>query len=78
MEKVAGKKGSDVEVVRIPGYFKPFHFYFLFHYAFDKGYEKQPSFQRWLSNIGRELDELGVEYELDVDDLPKDLPKKYL
>jgi thioredoxin-related protein len=78
LEKIAGKKGSDAEVVRIPGYFKPFHFYFLFHYAFDKGYEKQPSFQRWLSNIGRELDEMGVEYELDVDALPKDLPKKYL
>ncbi len=78
LEKVEGKKGSDAEVVRIPGYFKPFHFYFLFHYAFDKGYEKQPSFQRWLSNIGRELDELGVEYELDVDALPKDLPRKYL
>jgi thioredoxin-related protein len=78
LEKVAGKKGSDAEVVRIPGYFKPFHFFFLFHYAFDKGYEKQPSFQRWLSNIGRELDEKGIEYDLDVDDLPKDLPKKYL
>jgi thioredoxin-related protein len=78
LEKVAGQKGSDAEVVRIPGYFKPFHFYFLFHYAFDKGYEKQPSFQRWLSNIGRELDEMGVEYDLDVDALPKDLPKKYL
>ena len=78
LEKVAGQKGSDAEVVRIPGYFKPFHFFFLFHYAFDKGYEKQPSFQRWLSSIGRELDELGVEYELDVDALPRDLPEKYL
>ena len=78
LEKVAGRKGSDAEVVRIPGYFKPFHFFFLFHYAFDKGYEEQPSFQRWLSNIGRELDGMGIEYELDGDTLPKDLPKKYL
>ena len=46
--------------------------------ANDKGYEKQPSFQRWLSNIGNELDEEGVEYDLDADSLPKDLPKKYL
>ena len=76
--KVAGQTGGVAEVVRIPGYFKPFHFFFLFHYAFDKGYEKQPSFQRWLSNIGNELDEKGIKYDLDADILPKGLPKKYL
>jgi hypothetical protein len=64
--------------VRIPGYFKPFHFFFLFHYAFDKGYEEQPNFQRWLSAIGAELDEKGVKYDPWGDELPKDLPEKYL
>ena len=78
LEKIAGQTGSTAEVVRIPGYFKPFHFFFLFHYAYDKGYEEQPSFQRWLSDIGNELDEKGIKYDLDADDLPKGLPKKYL
>jgi thioredoxin-related protein len=78
LEKVAGRAGNEAEVVRIPGYFKPFHFFFLFHYAFDKGYEIQPSFQRWLSAIGDELDEKGVKYDLWGDELPKNLPKKYM
>ena len=78
LEKVSGKNGKEAEVVRIPGYFKPFHFFFLFHYAYDKGYEEQPNFQRWLSAIGNELDEKGVKYDLWGDELPKDLPEKYL
>jgi thioredoxin-related protein len=78
LEEVAGRPGGKAEVVRIPGYFKPFHFFFLFHYAFDKGYEEQPNFQRWLSAIGAELDEKGVKYDPWGDELPKDLPEKYL
>jgi len=78
LEEVAGRPGGEAEVVRIPGYFKPFHFFFLFHYAFDKGYEEQPNFQRWLSAIGAELDEKGVKYDPWGDELPKDLPEKYL
>ena len=78
LEKVAGRAGNEAEVVRIPGYFKPFHFFFLFHYAFDKGYEIQPSFQRWLSAIGDELDEKEIKYDLWGDELPANLPEKYL
>ncbi len=74
LEKVAGRAGNKAEVVRIPGYFKPFHFYFLFKYAYSKGYEEEPSFQRWLGNIGKKLEEDGIKYDLYADDLPPDLP----
>lgn len=70
----AGKSGKDAEVVRIPGYFKPFHFYFLFHYAKTKGYESEPNFQRWLGGIGDKLNEAGVKYDLYADELPANLP----
>ncbi|MBT4218473.1 MAG: thioredoxin fold domain-containing protein [Rhodospirillaceae bacterium] len=78
LEKVAGRSGKDAEVVRIPGYFKPFHFFFLFHYAFENGYEEQPNFQRWLGAVGDELDEKGIKYDLWSDDLPEGLPEKFL
>ncbi|MEG3618143.1 thioredoxin family protein [Magnetovibrio sp. PR-2] len=73
--EIGGKAGVDAEVVRIPGYFKPFHFYFLLHYAKTGGYAEEPSFQRWLGGIAEKLEEKGVHYELYADDLPKDLPK---
>lgn len=69
-----GKPGHKAEVVRIPGYFKPFHFYFLFKYAQSKGYEDVPNLQRWLGAIGEKLDAAGVHYDLYGDELPKDLP----
>ena len=78
LEKVAGKTGRQAEVLRIPGYFKPFHFYFLFQYAYNKGYEEQPNFQRWLSAVAEELSEEGIKYDLWSDDLPAHLPEKYL
>ena len=52
------------EVVRMPGYFKPFHFKHLFMYAAEKGYVEQPSFQRWLSAKADELREQGKEVKL--------------
>lgn len=60
--------------MRIPGYFKPFHFYFLLRYAKTGSYETQPNFQRWLGGIGEKLDELGVKYDLYADTLPENLP----
>ena len=62
---------------RSEGYFKPFHFYFLFHYVQSKGYESQPSFQRWLGLIGKDMQAMNIKYDLWVDALPPDLPKKY-
>lgn len=74
VEEVGGKPGNQAEVVRIPGYFKPFHYYFLFHYAKTKGYEQEPNFQRWLGGIGNKLDAAGVHYDLYADELPDNLP----
>jgi len=71
---VDGRSGKDAEVVRIPGYFKPFHFYFLLRYAQSNGYEDQPNFQRWLGGMGDKLDAAGVEYDLYADELPEQLP----
>lgn len=71
---IGAQSGADAEVVRIPGYFKPFHFYFLLHYAKTNGYESEPNFQRWLGGIADKLEEKGVHYDLYADDLPKGLP----
>ena len=61
---VRGKDGRTAEVFRMPGYFKPFHFNFLFHYVQSKGYERQPHFQRWLGEIGRGLEANGIELQV--------------
>lgn len=74
LSSAEGKSGKAAEVVRIPGYFKPFHFYFLFQYAKTKGYESEPNFQRWLGGVGEKLNEAGVKYDLYADELPANLP----
>lgn len=63
LEKVAGRNGKVAEVLRIPGYFKLFHFYFLFHYAYERAYETEPNFQRYLSVKGDELRARGVDMD---------------
>ena len=75
LKEVGNKPGKDAEVVRIPGYFKPFHFFFLLHYAKTGGYAEEKNFQRWLGGIAEKLEEKGVHYDLYADELPKDLPK---
>ncbi|MDH5773176.1 MAG: thioredoxin family protein [Rhodospirillaceae bacterium] len=77
VDKIGGKTGKDAEVLRIPGYFKPFHFYFLFKYARTNGYEQEPNFQRWLGGIGDKLDEAGIKYDLYADELPPGLPPEF-
>lgn len=77
LEMASGKSIQETEVFRSEGYFKPFHFYFLFHYVQSKGYVSQPHFQRWLGGIGRGMAEKGIEYDLWADALPLYLPKKY-
>ncbi len=77
LAKAAGKVGKDLDVFRPEGYFKPFHFYFLFHYVQSKGYESQPNFQRWLGAIGLDMQAKNIKYDLWVDALPLDLPNEY-
>ncbi len=77
LEKAAGKNGKESEVFRVEGYFKPYHFYFVFHYVQSKGYESEPSFQRWLSVIGKGFQARNIKYDLWADALPPNLPKEY-
>lgn len=77
LEKAAGKPVGDLDSFRFQGHFKPFHFYFMFHYVQAKGYEFEPSFQRWLGNIGKDMQAKGIKYELWVDHLPPNLPDQY-
>ena len=76
LAEVKDKPGNEAEVLRIPGYFKPFHFYFLFRYANEKGYMEEPSFQRWLDGQGDKLRARGIDVEdalwQDSLDLPED------
>ena len=77
LQQAAGRNIKEAEVFRSEGYFKPFHFNFLFHYVQSKGYENQSEFQRWLGEIGRGLEAKGIEYDLWADALPPHLPKEY-
>lgn len=44
-----GKTGREVEVARMPGYFKPFHFISMFEFVREGLYAEQP-FQRYLQD----------------------------
>lgn len=46
-DEMKGKKGADAEVVRMPGYFRPFHFISMFEYVREKRYADQ-DFQRYI------------------------------
>jgi len=67
----------ESEAFRFEGYFKPFHFYFLFHYVVSKGYASEPNFQRWLGEIGSALQQDQIKYDLWADALPEGLPDQY-
>lgn len=58
------KPGHDVEVWRLLGYWKPFHFLNSFVYVKSGGYEKEPNFQRWLQGRAEELEARGEEVKL--------------
>ena len=50
-------------MVRVPGYFKPFHFYMLFKYIRTKAYDKEPNFQRFMIAEGNALRDKGVDMD---------------
>lgn len=60
---VAGKKGNAVEVARMPGYFKPFHFVSMFEYVREKAYEKQ-DFQTFVKAKAERLRAQGKDVKL--------------
>ena len=39
LDEVAGRKGSEAEVVRMPGYFRPPHFLAMYRFVREKAYE---------------------------------------
>jgi len=53
-----GKTGRDIEVARMPGYFKPFHFMSMFEFVEQGAYEEQ-NFQRFLQDKFKRLDAEG-------------------
>ncbi len=51
---------SEMEVARIPGYFKPFHFLSMFEFVAEKKYDEMP-FQRYLQAKFKVLEEKGID-----------------
>lgn len=58
------KPGHDVEIWRLLGYWKPFHFLNSFVYVHSGGYRQEPNFQRWLQLRADELRAQGKEVKL--------------
>ncbi len=50
----------EMEVARIPGYFKPFHFLSMFEFVAEKKYDEMP-FQRYLQTKFKALEEKGIK-----------------
>ena len=59
-KEVAGKDGRAAEVFRMPGYFKPFHFYSMFEYIHGRKYE-EIGFQRFLQQRFADLEAKGLK-----------------
>lgn len=59
-----GKDGSDAEVWRLTGYWKPFHFLNSFRYVATGGYAEEPNFQKWLTERREELEAQGEKVKL--------------
>ena len=62
-----GPKAEDTarktEVMRMPGYFKPFHFVSMFEFVKDEAYKDQ-QFQRYLQDKFKKLEEEGKKPDL--------------
>ncbi len=56
--------GHDVEVWRLLGYWKPFHFLSTFAYVHEKGYDTEPNFQRFIQARGDKLRAEGKDVVL--------------
>ena len=62
VKKIGSRPGNKAELVRVPGYFKPFHFFMLFQYINIRSNEKEPNFQRYLIAEGTKIrDEKGID-----------------
>lgn len=55
---------SGNEVFRAEAYLKSFHVQGIMSYVFSEAYKTQPNFQRYLSGVGDEMREQGLEVDL--------------
>ena len=62
-EVPAGKGGKELEIARMPGYFKPFHFIAMFEYVSTESYKTMP-FQRFVQARGDKMREEGKPVKL--------------
>ncbi len=60
VDALAGKKGRAVEVARMPGYYRPFHFLALFEYVKERAYERG-SFQSFVKAKTERAKAAGTE-----------------
>lgn len=58
--EIDGRSGPEVEVQRMAGYFRPFHFFAMFQYVGDKAYEAQ-GFRPYLEAKFEEMAAAGVD-----------------
>ncbi len=56
--------GHDIEVWRLMGYWKPFHFKHTFVYVNEAGFDTEPNFQRWLQKRAQKYQAEGKEVKL--------------
>jgi len=60
LEGLEGRPGRDIEVARMPGYFKPFHFVSMFEFVDGERYREQ-NFQRFLQDKFAEFEAKGID-----------------
>jgi thioredoxin-related protein len=58
--EIGSKNARDAEVMRMPGYFRPFHFAAMFHYVREKRYA-DTHFQRYLDEYREKLRAQGKD-----------------
>lgn len=63
LEKAAG---PQIEAIRMPGYFKPYHFISMFEFVHEEAF-KENDFQRWLQAKTEKLREQGRKVDLWAD-----------
>ena len=60
--EIGGRSGAEIEVERMAGYFRPFHFYAMFQYVAEKAYEAG-SFRPFLQSRYETMTASGVDVE---------------
>jgi thioredoxin-related protein len=53
LEALSVKKGAAMDVARLPGYFRPFHFKAMLRYVNEKMYETDKTFQAYIVELAQ-------------------------